>query len=82
MRVEAIYENGVIKPLIPLKLKNKQLHIEIIIPDEQLEHSLSESDSLRQKIDNILGEYAHPDSAVSPAEDKSIWHRHLEEKYR
>ncbi len=37
MWIDAIYENVVIKPLIPLKLKNNATSLQIIIPDERLE---------------------------------------------
>ncbi len=83
MLIDAIYENGTIKPLIPLKLKKKKIRMEIIIPDNliEMEQEQGPGSSMRGKIDAILGQYAHPRPAVTPAEDKAVWHKHLEEKY-
>lgn len=83
MQIKAVYENGVFKPLVPLKLKNEKIQLTIVIPDELLEsdHQLSTKNSLRERIDAILGKYAHPRPAVTPSDDKALWHKHLEEKY-
>ena len=37
MQIDAIYDNGIIKPLVPLKLKKKEVRMKIIIPDELIE---------------------------------------------
>lgn len=81
MYVEAIYKNGVLVPLRPLKLKTKQARIQIIIPDSQVEFVSETSGKLREKIDAILGNYAHPRPAGLVEKDKAVWHTHLEEKY-
>ena len=40
-----------------------------------------EATSIRRQIDNILGRPVPKSSAVTPDQDKQIWHQHLEEKY-
>jgi len=81
MQIEAIYESGTIKPLVPLKLKKNQVRIQIIIPDEHIEQAPVRRNSLRERIDSILGEFSHPGPGRTPEKDKAAWHEHLEEKY-
>jgi len=81
MQIDAIYENGVFKPLVPLQLNRKEVRLKIIIPDEVLESGQAQKNSMRERINAILGTYAHPRPAVTPEEDKVAWHDHLEKKY-
>ena len=48
---------------------------------EQIEQLPEKQSKLRERIDAILGEYAHPRPSRTAAEDKAVWHAHLEEKY-
>jgi len=82
MRIDAIYQDGVIKPLKPLRLKSDNLRVQVIIPDEDIApEPISEEGSMRNKINAILGPYAHPRPAATPAEDKTAWNEHLTKKY-
>ena len=83
MQIDAIYDNGIIKPLVPLKLKKKEVRMKIIIPDELIEMGQvsSRKNTMRERIDAILGQYAHPRPSVTSGADRSVWHGHLEEKY-
>jgi len=83
MRIKAVYENGVIKPLQPLGFKGKEIQIDIIIPDWLLEKDQGHESTtpMRKKIDDILGKYARRRPTITPREDKKLWHRHLEKKY-
>ena len=66
MQIDAIYDNGIIKPLVPLKLKKKEVRMEIIIPDELIETGqvANRKNTMRERIDAILGQYAHPRPSV------------------
>ncbi len=81
MQIEAIYKNGILIPLVPLKLKKKQGTVKLVIPDEQVEQVPEKQSKLRERINAILGEYGHPRPSRTPEEDKAVWQRHLEEKY-
>ncbi len=81
MQIEAIFKDGVLIPLQPLKLKSKRVKIEIFISDYEVEKTGFQKTKLRERIDAILGEYAHPRPASNASHDKAVWHAHIEEKY-
>ena len=82
MQIKAVYEDGIIKPKTPLKLKKTQVEVTVIIPDDCLETEKAESSgSLRQKINKILGKYSKPRTASIAGKDKELWHEHLVRKY-
>lgn len=85
MQIDAIYEDGIIRPKIPVKLKKRRVDVKVIIPDDSLGDNkpgeLGKSGSLRGRIDLILGKYSKSRPAGTPAQDKAVWHQHLERKY-
>ena len=80
MQVEAIYENGIIKLQTPLRLKQKRVKVQVVIPDESFDHKFGQS-LLRKEIHSILGPYSHSRLSTTPGQDKATWHEHLERKY-
>ena len=81
MQIDAIYENGIIKPQVPLRLKQKRVKVQIIIPDVSIDHQPVKQSALRAQINEILGSYGHSRQAATPEQDKATWHEHLVEKY-
>ncbi len=81
MQIETIFKDGVLIPLQPLKLKNKRIKIKIFVSDDEIEKAEAQKTKLRDRIDAILGEYAHPRPASNANHDKAVWHSHIEEKY-
>jgi predicted DNA-binding antitoxin AbrB/MazE fold protein len=86
MNIQAIWENGVFRPLQPIAVRHTILTI--IVADEEILFAQPDKPipvtELRQKINEILEPYRlqmKPDTAMSPQETKKIWHEHLEEKY-
>lgn len=82
MQIKAIYEDGIIRPKVPLKLKKRRVDVTVIIPDDSLgEYKAVEPESLGDRISRILGKYSKSRPASTPAQDKTVWHEHLERKY-
>jgi predicted DNA-binding antitoxin AbrB/MazE fold protein len=82
MQIDALYENGIIKPHVPLHFKKDRVKVKIIIPDDSLvKQSPLKRSRLREKIDNILGSYSRSRPDKTPEQDKIDWHEHLMEKY-
>ncbi len=81
MEIEAIFENGVIRPRTPLHLKQKRVKVQVIIPDVHIDHRPTKQSSLRKEINSILGKYGHSRQISTPKQDKTIWQEHLVEKY-
>ncbi len=59
MQIDAIYENGIIKPQIPLRLKQKRVKVQIIIPDVSIDQRPVKQSALREQINEILGSCGH-----------------------
>ncbi|MBI5017691.1 MAG: hypothetical protein HZB55_19650 [Deltaproteobacteria bacterium] len=78
MRIEVTTEGNHLVLPRGLRLRPTQQKLTVDIPDEAISPVDSPS---RQQIDQILGPYALVRPARSAAEDKAIWHEHLEEKY-
>ena len=81
MQVEAIYEDGIIKLQVPLRLKQKRVKVQVVIPDESIDHRPEGRSALRKEIHAILGTYGHSRLSTTPDLDKAAWHEHLERKY-
>ena len=81
MQIDAIYENGIIKPQVPLRLKQKRVKVQIIIPDVSIDHRPVKQGALRSQINEILGTYGHARQGATPEQDKATCHEHLVEKY-
>ncbi|MCK5535285.1 MAG: hypothetical protein KAH84_04895 [Thiomargarita sp.] len=91
MQINAIYDNGSLQFKYPIQFKHARFSVKIEIPDHELvinKQEQSEIQSLtanrqtiRQQLDNILGNSAKKRQAINSAEDKAAWHQHLENKY-
>lgn len=81
MQVDAIFENGIIKLQTPLRLKEKRVKVQVVIPDEFFDHKLDEQSAMRKEIHAILGSYGHSGLPAAPDQDKAAWHEHLARKY-
>ena len=82
MQIEAIYEDGIIRPKVPVKLKQRRVEVKVIIPDDSLcKDKPVEPGSLRGRINRILGKYNKSRPAGTPSQDKAIWREHLARKY-
>jgi hypothetical protein len=80
MHLNALLDNhGKVTFSKPLFLKQKQVKVEIIIPNDVIAPIMVSV--IRQQLDKILGKYSHQRSAVSPYQDKMAWHQHLVQKY-
>lgn len=81
MQIAVTYENGVLIPQKPLKLRQTTLWVSI--PDAMLSpEAKSETRvTMRERINRILGKHAHPRIA-NPESDKAIWQQHLLDKYQ
>jgi len=58
MNVQAIWENGVFRPIQPISIKHKKLTI--IVPDEEIEDALSQyvlSGELKEQAQAMLEKY-------------------------
>ncbi len=94
MQVEAIYNQGRIEFVQPLRLKHDHVRLVVTVPDEEvllapdiatvLPPQSEGALEIRSKIDAILGPYKdqiRKGSPLSAQDCKDIWHQHLEEKY-
>lgn len=82
MQIAVTYENGVLVPQKPLKLRQKKFWVSI--PDTMLSPSEPENGtrpSMRERINQVLGKHARPRNTSSES-DKAIWQQHLMDKYR
>lgn len=78
MRIEVTTEGNRLVLPQGLRLRGGQHKLTVDIPEEAVTPVDSTS---RQQIDQILGPHAIVRPARSAAQDKKIWHEHLEEKY-
>jgi predicted DNA-binding antitoxin AbrB/MazE fold protein len=82
MQIDAIYKDGVFRPLTPLPLKDREIRLKITVPDDLFESGQAkEGIGMREKINAILGEYAHVRPKAMPEDDRAAWRGHLERKY-
>jgi len=84
MQVDAIYDNGHLEFSVPLRLKKSKLTVKVIIPDQEIEEyqqPAEERKGIRAELDNILGKFRGGREQVSAADDKQVWHQHIEDKY-
>lgn len=93
MQVQAIYNQGRIEFVEPLRLKRDHIRLVVTVPDDEIaiaqDHEQSQeqrpvASSFMARVDQILAPYQHilnaSESAV-PMDYKAIWHEHLAEKY-
>ena len=84
MQVDAIYDKGHLEFSVPLRLKKSKLAVKVIIPDQEIEECQEPADKrkgIRAELDSILGKFRGGRDQVSAADDKQVWHQHLEDKY-
>lgn len=86
MQVEAIYNQGRIEFVHPIKLKHDHLRLVVLVPDEEVEPAEQPAGPLtmRERVNAILAPYQHLLTKSEPAtaaDHKAVWREHLEEKY-
>lgn len=82
MQIDAVYENGLIKPEVPLRLKSNRVKVRIIVSDDYvLESGQVKSSMLREKINTAMGAYRRTRPDARPQQDKAAWHKHLEQRH-
>lgn len=89
MQVEAIYNQGRIEFVEPLRLKHDHIRLVVTVPDEEIampqeQEQVQAASSFTARVDQILAPYQHILKA-NPLEEsldyKAIWHEHLADKY-
>jgi hypothetical protein len=76
MHLNALLDNhGKVTFSKPLFLKQKQVKVEIIIPNDVIAPIMVSV--IRQQLDKILGKYSHQRSAVSPRYNFHSYYGHL-----
>lgn len=86
MQVEAIYDQGRLEFVHPMKLKHDHLRLVVEVPDEEIDLSVDKAaaTTMHERVRAILGPYQHlltPAKQSTSSDYKAIWHEHLEEKY-
>lgn len=65
MQVEAIYSQGTIQLVQPLRFKRDHIRLVVTVPDEDIEPETPASPT-RRAIDSILGAWKHPLQTSKP----------------
>ncbi|MBF0301978.1 MAG: hypothetical protein HQK73_02980 [Desulfamplus sp.] len=79
MQIEAIYDQGEVKIITPIKLKRDHVKFVLEIPDELLDTIIENIDPMLNEIYNMLGnDYKYVPSGLT---DNDILLDALEEKY-
>ncbi len=91
MQVEMIWENGVLRPVRPLRLKARKITVQVpdadVEPEAQSSRTAGFSDvevgstQIGAELDALMKGYRGRIPAAEPQEDKAAWHQHLEEKH-
>lgn len=89
MEVEAIYNQGRLELVKPLRLKRDHVRLVVIVPDEEVDVPQSQepgqsASSFTARVDQILAPYQHilkANQTAEPMDYKAIWHEHLADKY-
>jgi hypothetical protein len=97
MQVEAIYNQGSIQFVQPLRLKHNHIRLVVTVPDEEVVLAWSPEPLQAQKpdqpqcvssygarIDQILAPYQHmrkPHQISEPVDCRAIWEEHLTDKH-
>ncbi|EAR23495.1 hypothetical protein [Nitrococcus mobilis] len=93
MQVEMIWENGVLRPVRPLRFKRRMVTVEVADADVEAvarpQPAPSTSDAIIDtgttgvgaELNALMKGYRGRIPAAKPREDKAAWHQHLEEKY-
>jgi len=93
MQVQAIYNQGRIEFVEPLRLKHDHIRLVVTVPDEEIAMSHDQDQSPEQvqaassftaRVDQILAPYQHilkASESAAPMDYKAIWHEHLADKY-
>ncbi len=89
MQVQAIYNQGRIEFVEPLRLKRDHIRLVVTVPDDEIaipqdQEQRQVASSFTARVDQILAPYQHilkaSESAV-PMDYEAIWHEHLADKY-
>lgn len=93
MQVKMIWENGVLRPVRPLRFKRRMVTVEVADADVEVaaapEQFLDTRDitadagsaGIGAELNALMKGYRGQIPAAEPREDKAAWHQHLEEKY-
>lgn len=97
MQVEAIYNQGTIQFVQPLRLKHDHIRLVVTVPDEEIAVAYPSEPAQAQqpdqpqsvssyaaRIDQILAPYQHirkPHQVSEPVDCRAIWEEHLAEKH-
>lgn len=85
MQVKAIYNQGRLEFVHPMKFKHDPLHLVVEVPDEEIELNVDNvATTMRERVNAILAPYQHlltQTKSLTPADYKAVWHEHLEEKH-
>ena len=93
MQVEMIWENGVLRPVRPLRFKSRKVTVQVadadVEPETRPNRSAetgatppeTEPTGIGAELNALMKGYRGRIPAAEPEEDKAAWHQHLEEKY-
>lgn len=83
MQIAVTYKDGVLIPQRPLNLRRNQLIV--TIPDQLVkkteQNKPSAGLSMRERINQVLGEHARTRPQTGADSDKAMWQQHLADKY-
>ena len=85
MRVQALFENGVVRLQVPVEVRHDRFEVVVEIPDEEvIEPSLGHPRGEKivgEELNAILGALRRDNAPVGVREEKAAWHDHLQRKY-
>lgn len=92
MLVKMIWENGVLRPMRPLRFKRRTVIVEVADADVEPASASEQvparrdttgtvSTGIGAELNAMMKGYRGRIPAAEPGDDKSAWHQHLEEKH-